>query len=198
MNTYAVLKTQPVNNYAAVAQSFPAVCNTDNPEQAPAHCLMHNLHLAPMQHIDANSSIDEALLVLDKTHRRASFVVDSKDQFVGIISTARLGSRYVLSTAEKRGCNRRELNVTDVMIPLSEIRQITLKQMTSTLVGNVLKTMEESGLEFLLVMDQDASQPVGYFDLIDMLKACGRSVNTIKPANKFSDIVGTILHHAEI
>ncbi|MCG9758651.1 MULTISPECIES: CBS domain-containing protein [Pseudoalteromonas] len=197
MNTYTVLKTQPVANHELAENNFPA-CNTDNLEQAPAHCLMHNLHLAPMQHIDENSSIDEATLVLDKTHRRASFVVDSKEKLVGMISNARIGSRYVLSIAERRGCTRRDLNVNDVMIPLSDLRQITLKQTSQTVVGNVLKTMEEGGFEFLLVIDEVTQHPVGYFDLIDMMKACGRAVNSMKPANKFSDIVGTILHHAEI
>lgn len=84
------------------------------------------------------------------------------------------------------------------MIPLSELRQITLKQTSQAVVGKVLKTMEEAGHEFLLVIDDSTLYPVGYFDLIDLMKACGRAVNSMKPANKFSDIVGTILHHAEI
>ncbi|GEK11543.1 CBS domain-containing protein [Pseudoalteromonas peptidolytica] len=197
MNTNTVIKTQPVFAYELAENHFPA-CGTDNLEQAPAHCLMHTLHLSLMQHIDENSSIDEAALVLTKTHRRASFVVDSQEKLVGMISNARLGSRYVLSMAEKRGCTRRDLTVNDVMIPLSELRQITLKQTSQAVVGKVLKTMEEAGHEFLLVIDDSTLYPVGYFDLIDLLKACGRAVNSIKPANKFSDIVGTILHHAEI
>ncbi|WP_440055232.1 CBS domain-containing protein [Pseudoalteromonas sp. T1lg65] len=197
MNTYTVLKTQTASDFCLVEKNLP-VCPTENLEQAPAHCLMHNLHLTPMQHVDENASVDEAIIVLERTHRRASFVVNRDEQLIGIISNARLGSRYILSIAAKRGCERKDLTVSDIMLPLHQVKQIPIKQLNKALVGDVLKTMIVDGCDYLLVTDEQGSQPIGYFDRIDTLKACGKAVNSLKPATNFSEIMGTVLHHAEI
>lgn len=197
MNTYATLNTQPLKAFIRDENRLD-VSEYKNLDQAPAHQMMHNLLLFPMQNIDESSSIDEANLVLSKTLRRASFVVDKKSQIIGMISTARLGSRYMISIAEKRGCARADLSVTDVMIPIKDMLQVSLKQVMQSDVGTVVRTMEKTGAEFLIVVDDITSMQVGYFDLIDLAKVYGKPLNTIKPANNFRDIVGTLLHHNEM
>jgi hypothetical protein len=199
MNTFTTLKTQPVANLTVANEQLPFGANKQLLDgNEPALQLMRNLILNPIQHIDLGADIDEASLILNRTHHKVSFVIDAQNNIVGLISNARIGSRYILSIADKLNCHRKDLNVGDVMIPIKSLQQISFRQVNQSRVGNIIKTMEQSGADFLLVIDDTNSSFVGYFDLVDLAKVCGVKINTVKPANKFSDIVDTLLHHAEI
>lgn len=199
MNAFTTLKTQPAANLTFATEQLPCSSSQKLLEgNEPALQLMRNLILNPIQHIDLGADIDEASLILNRTHHKVSFVVDAQNNIVGLISNARIGSRYILTIADKLNCHRKDLNVGDVMIPIKSLQQISFKQVEHSNVSNLVKTMEQSGADFLLVIDDTNSSFVGYFDFIDLAKICGANINTVKPANKFSDIVDTLLHHAEI
>lgn len=199
MNAFTTLKTQPAANLTFVTEHFPSPTNQNLLDaNEPALQLMRNLVLNPIQHIELGADIDEASLILNRTHHKVSFVIDAHNNIVGLISKARIGSRYILSIADRLNCNRKDLNVGDVMIPIQSLQQISFQQVEQSNVGHIVKTVEQSGADFLLVIDDTNSSFVGYFDLIDLAKICGANINTVKPANKFSDIVDTLLHHAEI
>lgn len=199
MNAFTTLKTQPAANLTFATEQLPYASSQKLLEgNEPALQLMRNLILNPIQHIDLGADIDEASLILNRTHHKVSFVVDAQNNIVGLISNARIGSRYILTIADKLNCHRKDLNVGDIMIPIKSLQQISFKQVEQSNVSNLVKTMEQSGADFLLVIDDTNSSFVGYFDFIDLAKICGANINTVKPANKFSDIVDTLLHHAEI
>lgn len=199
MNAFTTLKTQPAANLTFATEQLPYSSSQKLLEgNEPALQLMRNLILNPIQHIDLGADIDEASLILNRTHHKVSFVVDAQNNIVGLISNARIGSRYILTIADKLNCHRKDLNVGDVMIPIQSLQQISFKQVEQSNVISLVKTMEQSGADFLLVIDDTNSSFVGYFDFIDLAKICGANINTVKPANKFSDIVDTLLHHAEI
>ena len=84
------------------------------------------------------------------------------------------------------------------MLPINTLQQTNLKQVEQSTVGSITKTMEQTGSEFLLVTDDTQTNFIGYFGLIDLAKVVGLNLNTVKRANKFSDIVDTLLHHTEI
>ncbi|WP_404394701.1 hypothetical protein [Pseudoalteromonas phenolica] len=199
MNAFTTLKTQPAANLTFATEQLPYASSQKLLEgNEPALQLMRNLILNPIQHIDLGADIDEASLILNRTHHKVSFVVDAQNNIVGLISNARIGSRYILTIADRLNCHRKDLNVGDIMIPIKSLQQISFKQVEQSNVSNLVKTMEQSGADFLLVIDDTNSSFVGYFDFIDLAKICGANINTVKPANKFSDIVDTLLHHAEI
>jgi CBS domain containing-hemolysin-like protein len=159
---------------------------------------MHGFHQVPPQLVDERTSLDDALLIMQQTHMRTSFVVDEKNNMLGVISKARLTSSYVLKISAKTGVNRADLTVRDVMIPLSSLSSISELAMRTARVGDVIQSMENAGQEYLLVVSQAPERICGYFDLIDMSRMVGYPLNQVKQANTFSEIVDSLWHHAEI
>ncbi|MFC3031732.1 CBS domain-containing protein [Pseudoalteromonas fenneropenaei] len=165
---------------------------------SPASQAMHAFHIVPPQLIDVDTSVDEAIMVLDKTHNRTSFVVDKLNNMLGVISKARLKSSYVLKVAAKIGVNRKDLSVGDIMVKLDKLNSVSEFAIRSARVGDVLKTLESEGHEHLLVVNHTPERVVGYFDLIDMAHMIGRPLSQIKLAKSFGEIVDSLWHHNEI
>ena len=166
--------------------------------ESPAMSVMHGFHLVPPQLIEGNTSIDEALLILDKTHMRTSFVVDSDNKLLGVISKARLSSSYILKYVEKSGVNREDMTVSHIMVQLTQLHTVSEFAMRSAKVGDVLATLEKNGHEHLLVVSQPPAHLCGYFDLIDMARMVDRPLSQVKKASSFTEIVDSLWHHSEI
>ncbi|MCF2907325.1 hypothetical protein L1285_03160 [Pseudoalteromonas sp. DL2-H2.2] len=199
MNTFNRLNTLDVTTELAV-QANPLSVTGDNDGldrlTVSAQKYMHNLDGQTAIYLDPDTSIDDATLVLNKTHVASMFVAQ-KGQLQGIISQARLGSRHILKEAQLRGCQRNELVVSDVMLPLQTLKQVNLNKLRDASAGDVLVTMESHGLDYLLVTEPETNQICGYFDLVELIKVGGRPVNQLRPAEHFNDIVVSVLHHAE-
>ncbi|WP_105168962.1 CBS domain-containing protein [Pseudoalteromonas sp. T1lg23B] len=165
---------------------------------SPATAVMHGFHQVPPQLIDSNTSVNDALLIMQQTHMRISFVVDKQNNMLGIISKARLSSSYVLRISTKKGISRTEMSVADVMIPLSSLNSVNELTLRTAKVGDIMKSMEAAGHEHLLVVSQVPARVCGYFDLIDISRMTGKAMNQHKPASSFSEIVDSLWHHAEI
>ncbi|NOU52508.1 CBS domain-containing protein [Pseudoalteromonas sp. JBTF-M23] len=165
---------------------------------SPASEAMHGFHQVPPQLIDSSTGLNDALLIMEQTHMRISFVVDSHNNMLGIISKARLSSSYVLKISAKTGISRADMTVVDVMIPLSSLSSVNELAVRSARVGDIVKSMEMGGHEHLLVVSQAPERICGYFDLIDISRMVGYQLNQVKSANSFSEIVDSLWHHAEI
>ncbi|KNC68365.1 CBS domain-containing protein [Pseudoalteromonas ardens] len=200
MNTFNRLNTLDVTTDMPV-QANPLITDVDNNGldrlSVSAQKYMHNLDGQNSVCLDPDTSVDEATLVLNKTHVASMFVAQDS-ALLGIISQARLGSRHILKEAQLRGCQRSELVATDVMLPLKTLKQVSLTELRTARAGDVLVTMEAHGLDYLLVTAPETGQICGYFDLVELIKAGGRSVNQLRPAEHFNDIVVSLLHHSEL
>ncbi|KAF7785271.1 hypothetical protein PRUB_a5046 [Pseudoalteromonas rubra] len=200
MNTFNRLNTLDVTTDMPV-QANPLITDVDNNGldrlSVSAQKYKHNLDGQNSVCLDPDTSVDEATLVLNKTHVASMFVAQDS-ALLGIISQARLGSRHILKEAQLRGCQRSELVATDVMLPLKTLKQVSLTELRTARAGDVLVTMEAHGLDYLLVTAPETGQICGYFDLVELIKAGGRSVNQLRPAEHFNDIVVSLLHHSEL
>ncbi|BBN82369.1 hypothetical protein PA25_23540 [Pseudoalteromonas sp. A25] len=165
---------------------------------SPASEAMHGFHQVPPQLIDSNTGLDDAMLIMKQTHMRISFVVDSYNNMLGLISKARLASSYVLKISARKGIHRADMTVADIMIPLSALSSVNELALHTARVGDIVKSMETSGQEHLLVVSQTPERICGYFDLIDISRMIGYQLNQVKSANSFSEIVDSLWHHAEI
>ncbi|KZN41080.1 hypothetical protein [Pseudoalteromonas luteoviolacea] len=195
MGYYRALKTNSVEtDTVAKTNSMTAIASNEVQEQLPAEQFLHPL---PTTEVDQHATIDEVLLVLDKTHQATALVIDMNGQPLGFISMAQLGSRFILAKAQALGCTRNELTVSDVMVPLTALRQISTSQVLNARVGDIMATMEEDGLAYLLVVGQQANA-VGYFDFIDMVKSSSRTITALKSSSAFKDVVESVLHHREM
>ncbi|KZN54021.1 hypothetical protein [Pseudoalteromonas luteoviolacea] len=198
MSYYRALETNTVNTNAVAKTNsnlIGTIATGEIQEQLPAEQFLHPL---PTTEVDQYATIDEVLLVLDKTHQATALVIDINGQQLGFISMAQLGSRFILAKAQALGCTRNELTVSDVMVPLSALRQVSTTQVLNARVGDIMATMEEDGLAYLLVVSLQDEHAVGYYDFIDMVKSSSRTMTALKPSSNFNDVVEHVLHHREM
>lgn len=196
MNQYIAFATKPlVKNATLFAQT-----NTTSriSLSSPASFVMHGLHLEPIQYIDMETSLNDATRILEQTHMRTSFVVNNQDELIGVISKARLASSYALKVAARKGLTRAQLTIADIMIKIDEIDTVSENTLANAKVGDVVKTMEKASYEYLLVTGSCANELRGYFDLIDIAKLTGYSLNQAKSAKTFSQLVDSLVNHNEI
>ncbi|MBQ4864517.1 hypothetical protein J8L98_22795 [Pseudoalteromonas sp. MMG013] len=196
MSVYTSINTQSLSKYDQVDWLLhnDAQLSLDSPAFQAMHCF----NVIPAQVIEGSINLNEAALILDKTHIRTSFVIDQQSLIQGMISRARLSSRHILKIATKLRLKRHELTVSQVMITLPQLHSISSHIVTQLQIGDILKTMESAGHEYLLVIDEENGQLCGYFDLINLSKMIKRPLNQAKQANTFSEIVDSLWHHTEI
>ncbi|MCF6437035.1 MULTISPECIES: CBS domain-containing protein [Pseudoalteromonas] len=196
MSTYQTIGSQTIGAETHFETTLDSAVTVSM--DSPATTVMHGFHQVPPQRIDSSTSVADALLIMQQTHMRISFVVDQQNNMLGIISKARLSSSYVPRISAKKGISRAELSVADVMIPLASLNSVNELTLRTAKVGDIVKSMEASGHEHLLVMSQAPARICGYFDLIDMSRMTGKAMNQHKRASSFSEIVDSLWHHAEI
>ncbi|CCQ09659.1 putative signal transduction protein with CBS domains [Pseudoalteromonas luteoviolacea B = ATCC 29581] len=196
MSTSNAFAIKSVAKVPASELYFPEQSNVS--PSSPAYHVMHVFSVFPPQLIDVDSSIDEALLVLEKTHNRTSFVVDKYNNLLGVISKARLQSSSILKIVAKTGIPRCDLTIGEVMVSKAKLNCITEHDVKSARVLDIVKLLEQEGDEHLLVVASGSQKIVGYFDLYDMAKMAGRSISQVKTAKSFTDIVDSLWHHSEM
>ncbi|WMN59458.1 CBS domain-containing protein [Pseudoalteromonas xiamenensis] len=194
MSAYNAFAIQSVAEMPANLHIEPTTVSLDN----LAIDAMHTLNVQAPHMLDVETSIDEALLILKRTHNRTSVVVDSYNNMLGLISKARLTSSYVLKAVAKTGLSRKDLTVGDLMISKANLKCVTDTSIKSARVVDVLKMLESEGHEHLLVVNAQSKTVIGYFDLIDMAKMVGRPLSQFKRAKSFTEIVDSLWHHNEI
>ncbi|KZN60807.1 hypothetical protein N473_02280 [Pseudoalteromonas luteoviolacea CPMOR-1] len=195
MSFYHALKTAAVDEGAVINNTFNVVTtNTQTFEQLPAEQFLRPL---PAIHIDVDACLDDATLVLNKTHQSVALVMSSANEPVGLIALAQLGSRNVLEKAQTMGLSRSELMVADMMVPMTSLRQISTAQVVDAHVGDIKATIEADGLSYLFVQNSQ-KKAVGYFDIIDLVKSSNGVISTLKPSHDFKDVVAQILHNKEM
>ncbi|KID58115.1 hypothetical protein JF50_05140 [Pseudoalteromonas luteoviolacea] len=195
MSFYHALKTAAVDEGAVINNTFNVVTtSTQTFEQLPAEQFLRPL---PAIHIDVDACLDDATLVLNKTHQSVALVMSSANEPVGLIALAQLGSRNVLEKAQTMGLSRSELVVSDLMVPMTSLRQISTAQVVNAHVGDIKATIEADGLSYLFVQNSQ-KKAVGYFDIIDLVKSSNGVISTLKPSHDFKDVIAQILHNKEM
>jgi CBS domain containing-hemolysin-like protein len=196
MSIYTSLHTKKLSE-----NPIPTLCSESGLNltlKSAAYDAMYNFDLALPYIIDGSTSLNDALLILKKTHVRTCFVVNEHHVFQGVISKARLSSSYVLKVAAKLGLKRADLMVSHVMVPLMQLHSVSSNIVESACVGDILQTMQSAGHEFLFVIDKSHHMPCGYFDLIRLAKQVECPVRQVKLAGTFTEIIDSLWHHSEI
>lgn len=196
MNAFNTFKIRHLSEQ----NSMNTMLHTDAKVDAnsPALMVVHEFNLLPPNKLEANTSVDDALLIGKKTHAKINFVIDHRERLVGLVSNLQLTSSHVLRTASLSKKSREDITVADVMVPASKLHSVSEFALRSSRVGDVIKTMESAGIEYLLVTDRDPNQVRGYIDLLEISRMVGQAVSVVHRADSFADIVTSLWHHNEI
>ena len=121
---------------------------------SPAIEVMTDLRRVAAVTIGRFASVSEANQAMIARSVRALFVIDDRYALWGIVTaTDVLGGKPVRIT-QQRGIRHDEVVVRDIMTPLEQLEVIDLGDVLKARVGDVVSTLEHSGRQHALVVDQ--------------------------------------------
>lgn len=138
--------------------------------------------------LEQNTSIDEAIEIMNKTHVSMKLVIDRQETFRGLITLGDLLSAKVIKGMEHGRLRRHELTVTQVMTPRSELQAIENRIFATATIGDVLATMKKYGVQHVLVVDSPRGSVRGLVSASDIARRMHVPIVINERANSFSDI----------
>jgi CBS-domain-containing membrane protein len=135
---------------------------------------------------------------LDEAHRRMIqrgvrllLVVDQDRRVVGVITATDILGEKPMRVIAQRGVRRDEVLVRDVMTSQALLEVLDLGAVRAAKVGHIVATLQGTGRQHALVVEQDASgrQTVrGVFSATQIARQLGVSITTSEVARTFSEI----------
>ena len=138
--------------------------------------------------LEQNTSIDEAIEIMNKTHVSMKLVIDGQETFRGLITLDDLLSAKVMKGMEHGRLRRHELTVAQVMTPRSELQAIENNVFAAATIGDVLATMKKYGVQHLLVVDSPRGCVRGLVSASNIARRMHVPIVISERANSFSDI----------
>lgn len=102
--------------------------------------------------LDANTCAIEAAEMMHLEHSKLKLVVDQQQEMIGLISQEQLSSQHLMKRLGK-GIQRKEVTVSDLMQPRSEIKALSYQQLQHCTIGDVLTTLQSHKEPYCLVVD---------------------------------------------
>jgi CBS domain-containing protein len=188
MRTYRELKTLSLRDYSRLSTPDGETLSLDS----PASSIMTSFESTRPLALELDVGINDALLMMKKAHVRSVIVMDDSEKFRGIISLMDLESRKVLSIAQSQGLRRDDLSIADVMTPSAKLAGLSIQQLSSCCIGDVLKTLQDVGSQHMLVVRPEDQQICGIISASDIARKLHIPVDITERATSFREIVEVI------
>jgi len=183
MSTFRALPTNSINEIDTFTSPDQAA---DITPDSPAMSVFTDFHLHSPQVISSTTGITEAEAFMKKTHVKLKLVVDGEDHFLGALSYADLsGEKYRLLIGA--GISRDDINVRQVMTPISELKAIYFDALESAKVGDIVETLKADHSLHFLVVDSSEHKIRGIFSASDLARSLHVAVD-ISTAPTFAQI----------
>lgn len=105
--------------------------------------------------VEAHISAVEAAELMHQESVSFKLVVDSRNEFVGLISTEDLSEQSILLTQVAGGMRRDEVLVADLMHHRESIRAINYDEFKRSSVADIIYTLQRHGQQYYIVVDRD-------------------------------------------
>jgi len=145
-------------------------------------------------YIDDRYPAAEAIEILRRATVRLLMVVDKDQRFIGIVGFDRLNGQEMIKRISS-GYRREELTVADFMENKLALRAFPYDEFVRSTVGDVMYTLESSGLHHCLIVDPESRKIRGVISAYDIAKKLGLPLNLQHEPN-FADIAGVIYRQA--
>lgn len=164
---------------------------------SPAIFVMTDFTRRSPKIIDEDTSVDEALLIMRKSHNKSKLVVTKNLTMLGIVNMADLLSRKVLMAANKKGISRQDVTVNDLMVKLTDLHAVRYEKIVQSCIGDVLTTMRAFGEQHLLVLDGENNLR-GMISAVDISRSLHIPLDISVTAHSFKDVFNVIHEHTEL
>lgn len=164
---------------------------------SPALEVMTDLRRVQAVTIGPDATLAAASQAMLRNTVRALLVADEKRCILGILtSTDALGEKPMQVVGE-RGIRYQEVRVRDIMTPRDRLEALDLDAVRAAEVGHIVATLERSGRQHALVVEDAASgrQMVrGIFSASQIARQLGVPINATRIASTFAEIEAAIAH----
>lgn len=119
--------------------------------------------------IESNVRADELVTLMRKEHVRMKLVVDSNNQFIGVISLEDLSEDiFIRKVAD--GYQRSELLVADLMRPKEVLLALSYKSLKNSDIESLLFSQRNNPYQHLLVIDESTKAICGLVSSNDVAR----------------------------
>jgi predicted transcriptional regulator len=160
----------------------------------PAVKVMTDLRKVASATTNQDVTLERAQQKMIQRGVRLLLVSTVENKIAGVLSSADiLGEKPVLIAKEK-GLPRAELKVSDVMTSTNHIQVISMKDVDSACVGDIVETLKDSARAHALVVDQVNGKLslIGIFSATQIARQMGVQIQTHEMARTFAEIEALI------
>lgn len=159
---------------------------------SPAIMTMTDLRQVAALTVEANVSIEWALLRMREGGVRLLLVINHDNEVVGLITSTDIQGEKPLRFLQEVRLRHSEIPVRDIMVPRDKLEFISMDEVLKASVGNVLETLRRIGRKHALVYDHDKRTGRvsirGIFSASRLSRQLGLIFEPIEVARSFADV----------
>lgn len=140
--------------------------------------------------IESDTTALEAESLMQKSHVRLKIVVDSQNQFLGIVSLDNLHNQEIVKKIAN-GVSRENLLVTDFMIPKISLMAFDFDELGNANIGDLISALKGSGQQHCLAVDRNEHNIRGVISASDIARSMMLPIDIGTSAN-FNNIFNVV------
>ena len=165
---------------------------------SPAVDVMTDLRLTSAITVSPAKTIDDALQMMIHKGVRMLLVEDLQCRMMGLITASDIQGEKPMLFRQEAGIRHVEVLVRDIMTPISTIEAMNFSDVSHSRVGDIVKTLTQSGRQHVLVIEQrEGGQGKfirGIFSTSQISRQMGIPINPTEKAQTFAELEMAIAH----
>lgn len=178
-----------------VAPSLPQLKRVAQPQDR-ALPLLTDLRFAPVVVASHRDGLDQTLHVMMRAGVRMAFVSGADGQLAGLVTADVIMGERPVQRAMTDQVHHDDLTVADLMTPLNHWEVTDLAHVRTARVGDIVATLREHGMRYLLVTEQHEGQTTlrGLFSAKRLEMALGQAIEDDLHAHSFAELEAVLAH----
>jgi len=179
-----------------LAPSLPKVQRSAQPHDA-ALSLFTDLHHSPCVVAGHRDGLDQTLHLMRRAGVRMVFVAGADGELAGMVTAEDLQGERPVVRASAHHVPHHELTVSDIMVPVTQWDTVDIAQVRVAHLGEIVATMREHNLRYLLVTQQKAGATVlrGLFSANRLEQALNTTIEPDLHSRNFAELEQVLASH---
>ncbi len=188
--TYHLIPTSPMQKGATFhkpRQVLPERVSLDD----PASDIMTDFKVVTAYTIFPLETIEDARAKMIHRGVRMLLVVDDMNHILGLITSTDLTSEKPMQVVQTQGIRHSDVMVKDIMTPRERLEVLSIEDLGTACVGDVVDTLKAHGRQHALVVErgEDRSQILrGMFSVSQISRQLDTHVETVGVARTFAEL----------
>jgi CBS domain containing-hemolysin-like protein len=163
---------------------------------SPAYQVMTDFTRSRPLTIAAHATMIAAQDAMQAQRVHLLLVVDERGMLAGLITSTDIEGEKAVRIVQERGIRRSEIQVCDIMTPLSRLEVLDMDDVIHARVGHVVATLRAVGRQHAMIVDfhNGAMKVRGLFSVSQLARQLGMSLETVEVARSFAQIEEMLAH----